>query len=87
VTDRASFRPVATGVALIEAFRQADPRAFAWRQPPYEYETVKPPIDMLYGSSRLREALDGSGRAADLVAAWPDALRDFLAIRARFLLY
>ncbi len=38
VTDRTSFRPVATGVALIEAMRAADPAAFRWRDPPYEYE-------------------------------------------------
>jgi uncharacterized protein YbbC (DUF1343 family) len=87
VTDREAFQPVAAGVALLEAFREADPRAFAWREPPYEYEAVKPPIDILYGSSRLREVLDGAGRAADLAEAWPDALQDFQAIRGRVLLY
>ena len=39
VTDRTVFRPVATGVALIEAFRRASPERFAWRDPPYEYRT------------------------------------------------
>jgi uncharacterized protein YbbC (DUF1343 family) len=87
VTDREAFQPVAAGVALLEAFREADPRAFAWREPPYEYEAVKPPIDILSGSSRLREVLDGAGRAADLAEAWPDALQDFQAIRGRVLLY
>ena len=35
VLDRATFRPVETGVALIAAFRAADPARFAWRDPPY----------------------------------------------------
>jgi uncharacterized protein YbbC (DUF1343 family) len=87
VTDREAFQPVAAGVALLEAFRETDPQAFAWREPPYEYEAVKPPIDILSGSSRLREVLDGAGRAADLAEAWPDALQDFQAIRGRVLLY
>jgi uncharacterized protein YbbC (DUF1343 family) len=55
VTDRSAFHPVETGVALLEAFRQAGPARFSWREPPYEYEYVKPPIDILYGSARLRE--------------------------------
>ncbi len=34
------------------------PKQFAWRQPPYEYETVKLPIDILSGGMDLREAID-----------------------------
>ena len=48
VTDRAAFRPVETGVALIEAFRAVDPDRFAWKQPPYEYEYDRLPIDLLF---------------------------------------
>ncbi|HET9266970.1 MAG TPA: DUF1343 domain-containing protein [Vicinamibacterales bacterium] len=87
VTDRTSFRPVETGVAVLEATRAASPSAFAWRDPPYEYEYVKPPIDMLYGSAALREVLDGGATAGDLVNGWADRLRPFLETRARFLQY
>ncbi|HSG00645.1 MAG TPA: DUF1343 domain-containing protein [Vicinamibacterales bacterium] len=87
VTDRTSFEPVATGVALIEAFRQAGPDQFAWREPPYEYETVKPPIDILYGSARLRETVDRGEKAAMLSAEWPAEVEPFLAVRRSFLLY
>jgi uncharacterized protein YbbC (DUF1343 family) len=87
VTDRSAFRAVETGVALLEAFRHADPARFAWRDPPYEYEYVKPPIDILYGSARLREGLERGRSAADLAASWPDEVAPFLAVRKRFLLY
>jgi uncharacterized protein YbbC (DUF1343 family) len=87
VTDREVFRPVETGVALISSFRDAGPDRFAWRLPPYEYEAEKMPIDILSGSSRLREALD-AGQAAETVAAeWPSEIAPFLEIRRRFLLY
>jgi uncharacterized protein YbbC (DUF1343 family) len=69
VTDRASFRSVETGVAVIEAFRSAGPDAFAWRDPPYEYEDTIPPIDILYGSAELREGL--ARRALDPRRAAP----------------
>jgi uncharacterized protein YbbC (DUF1343 family) len=87
VTDRSAFRAVETGVALLEAFRRADPARFSWRDPPYEYEYVKPPIDILYGSARLREGLERGRSAADLAAGWQDEVAAFLAVRRRFLLY
>jgi uncharacterized protein YbbC (DUF1343 family) len=87
VTDRARFRSVESGVAVIEAFRRADPRAFEWRAPPYEYEHTKMPIDILYGSARLREELDQNTRAADLAAAWQDSIGAFRSLRKKFLLY
>src|SRR4029079_1631286 len=59
VRDRAAFRPVETGVALTAAFRAADPDAFRWRDPPYEYEHEKRPFDILAGSSKVREAIEG----------------------------
>jgi uncharacterized protein YbbC (DUF1343 family) len=87
VTDRRSFQPVATGVALIEAFRAAGPDRFQWREPPYEYELVKPPIDILYGSPALREGLERGVSAAELTSSWADAVAPFLRIRQDFLLY
>jgi uncharacterized protein YbbC (DUF1343 family) len=57
VTEPTAVRSVATTVALLDAIRRLYPRDFAWLPPPYEYESVKPPIDILFGSSRLRERL------------------------------
>jgi uncharacterized protein YbbC (DUF1343 family) len=86
VTDRATFRSVETGVAVIDALRAADPTAFAWRPPPYEYEHDKPPIDILYGSADLRS---GSTRAnvRRLFARLGDEVKPFLNLRARYLVY
>jgi uncharacterized protein YbbC (DUF1343 family) len=87
VTNRATFRPVESGVALIEAFRRAGPAEFQWREPPYEYEYVKPPIDMLYGSAALREGLERGESAATLAAGWTADLAPFMEVRERYLLY
>ncbi len=87
VTDRATFRAVETGVAVIAAFRAAGPRAFEWREPPYEYEQVKPPIDILYGSSGLRTGLERGETAASLAASWPPEVAAFSEIREKYLLY
>ncbi len=87
VTDRRAFRPVVTGVAVIEELRRADPAAFAWRPPPYEYEHRLMPIDILGGSSRLRERIDAGETAATIAASWRDDEARFRALRARYLLY
>ena len=87
VLDRQAFRPVLTGVALVAAFRAADPERFRWRDPPYEYEPDKLPFDILAGSSELREQLEAGLRAEDIARSWEPAVAEFARIRARFLLY
>jgi uncharacterized protein YbbC (DUF1343 family) len=87
VTDRARFRAVETGVAIIDAARRAGPDRFAWRDPPYEYEYTIPPIDILYGSAALRDGLARGESVASLAKAAAEETRAFLPVRERFLLY
>jgi len=87
VIDRERFRPVATGVAVLAEIRAAGPDRFAWCEPPYEYEHSKMPIDILFGSSALREGLDAGVPARDMAAAWEPATSEFGRLRSRFLSY
>ena len=68
VTDPATFQPLRTTLALITTIRRLWPAEFAWRDPPYEYEALKRPIDILVGNCRFREALerDAVKTSADL---------------------
>jgi len=87
VLDRERFRPAATGVALIAAFRQSDPERFAWRAPPYEYEREQLPIDILAGSSDVREQIEEGIPAAEIARSWEAGVQAFMKIRERFLMY
>jgi len=87
VTDRRSFQPLRAAVELIDEFRREDPARFAWREPPYEYEHEKEPIDILYGSDRLRRTLDEGGSVAALVESWRDDEEQFRRLRQAYLLY
>jgi uncharacterized protein YbbC (DUF1343 family) len=87
VTDRHAFRPVLTGVVVMDACRRAGPDRFAWRDPPYEYEYEKPPIDILYGSRALRDAIDSGGDVQALARSWDADLHAFMTVRERHLLY
>jgi uncharacterized protein YbbC (DUF1343 family) len=49
VTCRNEFRPFQTGIEIIRVIRKLYPDQFSWKQPPYEYETEKLPIEVLLG--------------------------------------
>jgi uncharacterized protein YbbC (DUF1343 family) len=51
VTERTAFLPFQTGIKIIRAIRKSCPNEFTWKQPPYEYETEKLPIEVLLGGS------------------------------------
>ncbi len=87
VTDRGSFKPYYTTLALLAAIRELYPEQFAWRQPPYEYETERLPIDLLTGDAAIRLGLEQGLSAAELEAAWLGDLAGFMETRREFLLY
>ena len=87
VLDRRAFRPVQAAVELIAEFKRQDPVRFSWREPPYEYEHDKQPIDILYGSDRLRVAIDRGDDLGPLVAAWRPEEEAFRRTREKYLLY
>lgn len=49
VTDRELFRPFMTGVEIIKSIRKIYREQFQWKQPPYEYEWKRLPIEILIG--------------------------------------
>jgi uncharacterized protein YbbC (DUF1343 family) len=49
VLDRNNFRSFQTGVEIIRCIRRLYPESFSWKQPPYEYEFEKLPIQILLG--------------------------------------
>jgi uncharacterized protein YbbC (DUF1343 family) len=87
VRDRRAFRSVEAGVTLIEAFRAAGVDQFGWKNPPYEYEFDRMPIDCLAGSTALREQIEAEVPAHDIARSWESGVAAFTKTRQRFLLY
>jgi uncharacterized protein YbbC (DUF1343 family) len=85
VTDRNIFRSFRTYYELIRLAARLHPEAFHWQQPPYEFEYLRPPIDMICGSELIREAIDKDVpfvRVQDEIEreihAYAEAVRPFL---------
>ena len=87
VVDRHAFKPVLCGLTIIEQMRAADPGAFAWKRPPYEYEHDKEPIDVIAGSPSFRQSIDAGERAEHIAARWASSVQDFRKLQKAFLLY
>jgi uncharacterized protein YbbC (DUF1343 family) len=81
------FRPYGTTLALLEAIREAYPDEFAWRNPPYEYEFKRLPIDLILGDSAIRIALEEGKGSRELVDGCSEELQGFLELRQPFLMY
>jgi uncharacterized protein YbbC (DUF1343 family) len=87
VTDRLAFRPVVTGIAVIDEMRAADPASFGWKPPPYEYEPDKQPIDVIAGSPSLRAAIDAGEKAEAIASRWQPTVDEFRQLQRPFLMY
>jgi len=88
IINRNLFRPFKTGVAIIKTIYTLYPQEFAWKQPPYEYEREKTPIDILAGTDRLRKDIEKGTSLKRMEAWWEDQSIDFnKKFRKRYLLY
>ena len=87
VDDRRRFRSFLTYLLLVHHARRQDEERFAWREPPYEYERVRLPIDILCGTDRVRRAIEAGVSPRRLRPAWEKDEAAFRARRARYLLY
>ncbi len=88
VTDRERFLPFKTAAGILKAVRELYPKFNIWKKPPYEYEEIKLPIDILAGTPEFRLQID-RGTALDVMEEqWKEQCQAFNRTRRkRFLLY
>jgi len=87
VLDREAFEPYLTGISTIAAVKALYPESFAWREPPYEYEYTKPPIEILCGGKALPRLMDAGARPEAIRASWQQDVAGFIRGRGPYLLY
>jgi uncharacterized protein YbbC (DUF1343 family) len=87
VVEPEAYRPYRTSLALLQAVLHCHPDEFQWKEPPYEYEYERMPIDLILGDRQLRERLAAMEPVFDLEASWHQDLRAFEQVRRALLLY
>jgi uncharacterized protein YbbC (DUF1343 family) len=88
ILNRERFRPFKTAVAILKTIHDLYPGQFHWKQPPYEYEKQKMPIDILAGTDRLRREIE-KGEKLDTMQEWwqEECSRFNKQYRKKYLLY
>jgi uncharacterized protein YbbC (DUF1343 family) len=87
VLDRDVFQPYRTALVLMRSIAQLWPHDFAFREPPYEYELERMPIDIITGGDRVRTVVTAGGSVAELLQRSDASLARFADHRRSFLLY
>jgi len=85
--DFRSFRPYLTSLTALEIILRLYPGEFQWKEPPYEYEFHRRPIDLILGDVSVRAGLESGWPARELERTWQLDLAAFGDERERFLLY
>lgn len=87
VVNRQTFKPFLTTIALLREMIHLYPNDFGWKNPPYEYEYIKLPFDILASNDWLRQMLEAQAPLAEMEARWLPETAEFEEIRKSFLLY
>lgn len=82
-----SFKPYLTGLVLLQLVLELWPGEFKLKEPPYEYEFERRPLDLILGRSDLFDLLAAGESAAELERGWRSELDKYLDLRLKFLLY
>ena len=81
------YRPYQTSLSLLRIIIETYRDMFAWQQPPYEYEFTKLPIDLIFGDSSIRLALEAGKEIEQLLKGYSKELEGFLDSRKPYLMY
>jgi uncharacterized protein YbbC (DUF1343 family) len=87
VEDREAFEPYLTGIQVISAIKAICGERFEWRQPPYEYEYKKMPIEILCGGKGIPDLIASGASPRTIRDSWRDDVASFRDRRANYLLY
>ncbi len=87
VTDPSLFLPYRTSISLLQAVIRCYPDDFSYKQPPYEYEFERLPMDLILGDKELRKGLEEGTDILELESAWQPELDIFCDVRKKYQLY
>jgi uncharacterized protein YbbC (DUF1343 family) len=87
VTDSQTFLPYRTSLALLQAAMLLYPENFQYKQPPYEYEIERLPMDLIIGDREVRRQLEEGRPVQEIEECWQGELQAFEQTRKQYLLY
>ncbi len=87
VTNPLEFMPYRTSLVIMQAAILLYPEQFHYKQPPYEYEFERLPMDLILGDCEVRRQLEEGQPVLEIEKSWQDALQSFDRTREKYFLY
>ncbi|MFH0994863.1 MAG: DUF1343 domain-containing protein [Pseudomonadota bacterium] len=87
VTDQDSYLPYTTSLKLLQAVMRHHANDFSWKEPPYEYEFERLPIDLILGNSEIRKRMERMDSVDDIAESWNPELNRFILDSLKHHLY
>jgi len=87
IIDHHAFQPYFLSIALLKAIIETHGEDFRWKEPPYEYEFERMPIDLILGDKKMREEIQAGSDVIAMSEDWARENADYNEWRSAFLLY
>lgn len=87
VLDKNTFRPYETSLAILKIILELHKEDFKWKNPPYEYEYDRLPIDLITGDTDLRKSIERGEDLTKIKEIWIRQNEEFSTLRRPYLLY
>ena len=87
ITDPHVYRSCYMTTDVLRAVMEIHGESFRWKEPPYEYEHKKTPIDIIVGDSSFRRDLESGVPVSIMAEKWLADLESYIQWREPFLLY
>lgn len=87
VLDPHEYRPFFTTISILKVILDLHKKDFSWREPPYEYEYKKKPIDLIVGDKSVRKDLESGVSPSVIKKKWLPDLNSYIQWRKPYLLY
>lgn len=87
IKDINEYSPYLTSLAFLQAAIQTSGQSFKYKEPPYEFEYVKKPIDLIIGSKKIRKLMDDGKDLYKVKKEWNQDLEIYKKRIKDYLLY
>ena len=87
ITSKQEFKPYFSSLILMQLIIKHHTNDFKFKEPPYEYEFKRMPIDLILGSKTLRKKLTSLENLIPLSNQWQKELKNFKSLSGKYHLY
>ncbi len=87
IADTQTFLPYRTSLAFLQAVMLSYPEQFCYKEPPYEYEFERLPMDLILGDAGVKKQLEQGAGLEDMEKNWQLDLAGFDQLRRKYFLY